>query len=710
MRADVGAVVALDALGLVPGGNGDGDAALLVSGSAQLPLAVHVRHEGGNRQAVAVHAVDGVENVLDLLDQLRLALEHFGLVLVHGVGPVGGNVDLLVGGGAEVDGLVVHIDDVLTLLQVGVRRGVLHVLDGLLLGHDLGEGEERGLKDGVVALAHADLDGEVDGVDGVELDVIPGDVALGVRLEVMVQLIEIPLAVDHEHAAGLDVVDHLEALDDVAGVVAGDEVGLVDVVGALDGLVAEAQVADGHAAGLLGVILEVGLNVLVGMVADDLDGVLVRADGTVAAETPELALDGAFRRGVRAVLVLGEGEASHVIDDADGELTLHLVLLQLAVNGEDGSGRGILGAETVTAADDLNVGLAGVGERGDDVEVQGLTLCAGLLGAVEDGDLLAGRGNGLEQALGLERTVQADLDETDLFAVGVEVVDDLLGHVADGAHRDDDAVGVGRAVVVEQLIVGAELGVDLIHVGLNDLGQRVIILVAGFTMLEEGIAVLVGAAHMGMLGIEGVLTEGLDGVHVAHLGEVLIIPDRDLLDLVAGAEAVEEVDEGDLAGQRREMGDGAEVHDLLHVALAEHGKAGLAAGHHVGMVTEDVQRVGGNGTRGNMEHAGELLGSDLVHIGDHQQQALRRRVGGRQSAGAEGAVHRAGRAGLGLHLDDLHAGAEDVLQSVGAPLVNKVGHGARGGDGVNRGNFAERIGYMRGSVITVHGLHFSCHK
>ena len=229
-------------------------------------------------------------------------------------------------------------------------------------------------------------------------------------------------------------------------------------------------------------------------------------------------------------------------------------------------------------------------------------------------------------------------------------------------------------------------------------------------MLEEGIAVLVGAAHMGMLGIEGMLTEGLDGVHVAHLGEVLIIPDRDLLDLVAGAEAVEEVDEGDLAGQRREMGDGAEIHDLLHVALAEHGKAGLAAGHHVGMVTEDVQRVGGNGTRGNMEHAGELLGSDLVHIGDHQQQALRRRVGGRQSAGAEGAVHRAGRAGLGLHLDDLHAGAEDVLQSVGAPLVNKVGHGARGGDGVNRGNFAERIGYMRGSVITVHGLHFSCHK
>ncbi len=73
----------------------------------------------------------------------------------------------------------------------------------------------------------------------------------------LVQLIEVPLAVDHEHAAGLDVLDHLEALGDVAGVVAGDEVGLVDVVGAADGLVAEAQVADGDAAGLLGVVLEV---------------------------------------------------------------------------------------------------------------------------------------------------------------------------------------------------------------------------------------------------------------------------------------------------------------------------------------------------------------------------------------------------------------------------------------------------------------------
>ena len=99
-----------------------------------------------------------------------------------------------------------------------------------------------------------------------------------------------------------------------------------------------------------------------------------------------------------AVLVLGQGEVRHVVDDADGELTLGLRLGKLVVNSEHGSGRGVLGAETVAAADDGLVGDAGVGQRGDNVEIEGLALSAGLLGAVEDRDLLGGGGDGLDQA------------------------------------------------------------------------------------------------------------------------------------------------------------------------------------------------------------------------------------------------------------------------------------------------------------------------
>ena len=294
--------------------------------------------------------------------------------------------------------------------------------------------------------------------------------------------------------------------------------------------------------------------------------------------------------------------------------------------------------------------------------------------------------------------------------MGVQVVDDLLGHVADGTHGHDNAVSIGCAVVVEQLIVGTQLGVDLVHVLLHHGGQLGVVLVAGLAVLEEDVAVLVGAAHMGMLGVQGMAAELSHGVHVAHILQILVVPHGDLLDLMAGAEAVEEVDERNLAGQGGQMCHGAQVHDLLHVALAQHGKAGLAARHNVGVVTEDVQGVGGHGTGGDVEHAGQLLCCDLVHIGDHQQQTLRRGVGGGQRTCAQRAVNGAGRTGLGLHLDHLDLGAEDVLQAVGAPLVNKVGHGAGRRDGVDGSYLGKRIGNMRCGVIAIHGFHFSYHN
>ena len=81
-----------------------------------------------------------------------------------------------------------------------------------------------------------------------------------------------------------------------------------------------------------------------------------------------------------------------------------------------------------------------------------------------------------------------------IFAIGFlyidvykrqEVVDDLLGHVADGTHGDDDTVGVGGAVVVEELVVGAQLLVDLVHILLHHGGQSGVIAVAGLPVLEE---------------------------------------------------------------------------------------------------------------------------------------------------------------------------------------------------------------------------------
>ena len=229
-------------------------------------------------------------------------------------------------------------------------------------------------------------------------------------------------------------------------------------------------------------------------------------------------------------------------------------------------------------------------------------------------------------------------------------------------------------------------------------------------MLEEDVAVLVRAAHGGTLGVQSALAEGLNSVHVDHLSQILVVPNSDLLDLVGGTEAVEEVDEGDAALDGGQVSHRSQVHDLLHVALSQHSKASLAAGHNVGVVTEDVQRLSSNGTGGHVEHRGQQLAGDLIHVGDHQQQALRGGVGGGQGAGGQRAVDGTGSTGLRLHLNNLNGGAEDVLLALSSPLVHIVGHGAGRSNGVNAGYFGEGIADICGRIIAVHGFELSCHR
>ena len=107
------------------------------------------------------------------------------------------------------------------------------------------------------------------------------------------------------------------------------------------------------------------------MVADDLDGVLVRADGTVAAQTPELALLGAGSCGDGSGLDLRQRQAGDIIGDAEGEALLRLILLQLLEQSEDGGRGSVLAAQTVTAAGQDDIILASLTQGSCDIQVQG---------------------------------------------------------------------------------------------------------------------------------------------------------------------------------------------------------------------------------------------------------------------------------------------------------------------------------------------------
>ncbi len=695
VRADQRAVAALDALGDVPLGNLHGDAALLVLGGAGGHAAVH--GERGHGQLVAFLRENRGNDGVEVLGGLNL----HGLRAGGGVQPGFGNLDFLQAADGYVDGVPVHLDDRVALLAVGLLGVGLHVFVGLLVGDDVGQLEERGLHGGVDAVAHAHGRGQGDGVDGVEAGLLLGQLALHGSGQLGLELLGAPGAVQQEHAANLQRGHHV-VLGDIGRVVAGDEVGAVDQVGALDRGVAEAQVADGDAAGLLGVVAEVGLRVLIGVVADDLDGVLVGADGAVRAQTIEHAADGARGSDVQRFAEL-QGGVGHVVVDADGEVVL-LLARQVVVNGLYHGGVEFLGAQTVAAADDGDVVFAGFAQRGADVLIQRLAQGAGFLRAVEHGDGLAGRRDGGEEVLDGEGAIQVNLHEADLFSPGGQVIDGLLDGVAAGAHGDDHALGVGRADVVEQVIASAGDALDVLHRLLNDGGRGEVILVGGFAALEVDVRVLRGAHLMRMLGVQRAAAEGLHGVPVDEPGDVFVGDVLDLLDFMAGAETVEEVEERHGRLQRGQMRDQRHILRFLHGVGGQHRKAGLTAGHNVGVISEDGQRVIGQRAGGHMEHRGQLLAGDLVHVGDHQKKSLRGGKGGGQRARDERAVNGARGARFGLHFRDFYFLTEQVLTAGSRPFVGDFRHRRRRSDRVDRRHIAERIRDMADGGIAVYGL------
>ncbi len=148
----------------------------------------------------------------------------------------------------------------------------------------------------------------------------------------------------------LSVGQHVKLLEE-GKLVTCDEVRLINEVRALDRLLAEAEMAHCARPGLLGVVDEVALRVVVGVLSDNLDGVLVRPNRTVGAEAVEQGAVEAFvRRAV--VLVPGKAGVGDIVINADGEVILRRGLFEIVQHSLCHAGVELVGAEAVTSADD----------------------------------------------------------------------------------------------------------------------------------------------------------------------------------------------------------------------------------------------------------------------------------------------------------------------------------------------------------------------
>ena len=199
-----------------------------------------------------------------------------------------------------------------------------------------------------------------------------------------------------------------------------------------------------------------------------------------------------------------------------------------------------------------------------------------------------------------------------------------------------------------------------VHRLLDDPGDPGVVRVDGLAALEVDVGVLCGAADERPLRRQRALAVFADEVVGDEGPQVVVLEPLHRRDLVRGAEPVEEVQERHPAAQGGRLRDEREVVRLLDRRRRQQGEAGLTHGHDVGVVTEDGQALGGERSGGDLEHRRGELPGDLVHVRDHEQQALGRRVRRAHRAALERAVHGPCRACLALHLHDRRDGAPDV--------------------------------------------------
>ena len=378
----------------------------------------------------------------------------------------------------------------------------------------------------------------------------------------------------------------------------------------------------GHRSGLLRVVNEVALGKVRRFAADDLDRVLVGAHGAVRAEAVEQRAHRlrVFGREGRIVTQAGVRD---VVVNANREVVLRLRLGHLVEDALDHGGSKFLRREPIAAADDCRHGVRQAGgvftQYGEDVLIERLAQCAGFLAAVENGNRLHRRGQRGQEGLRVKRPEQANLDHADLLALLDHQVRSLFGRFGAGAHEDDHALRIGRAIVIEEVIGAAGLGGKAIHHRLHNRRNRGVEGRTGLAGLEEDVGILRRAADDWPIRAEGVFAVFENVLVVQQGADGLVANGQNLAHFMRGAEAVEEVNERDAGLQRGDLRHQRQIVNLLDGVRAEHRPARRAAGHHVGVVAKDRQRVGGQ-RAGRHVHGrrGQFTGN-LEHIGNHQQ-------------------------------------------------------------------------------------------
>ena len=132
---------------------------------------------------------------------------------------------------------------------------------------------------------------------------------------------------------------------------ASHEVGRVDLIGRVNGRIAETQVRTSEATRLLRVVREVCLTVFIGVVTNDFNRVLVGSNGSVCAQSVEFSFENAFASH-RYFGHGGQRSKRNVVYNAHGKVVLWYFQFEVVEHGEYLSRRSVRRTQSITSAND----------------------------------------------------------------------------------------------------------------------------------------------------------------------------------------------------------------------------------------------------------------------------------------------------------------------------------------------------------------------
>ncbi len=346
-------------------------------------------------------------------------------------------------------------------------------------------------------------------------------------------------------------------------------------------------------------------------------------------------------------------QMTDIVGDSDREAPSGLLSGHLVEYSHDHGGIEVFARQSVASADHFNVASRLQNGRCN-VEQQRFAFRSRLFAAVHHRNASDRCRYRFNQCFGGERAEKPDAYNTGVLPAAIKRFGCLRGHFSSRPHDHYHAVGIWIAVVVKQMISPAGGFGHAVHGTLHNGRKPVIEGIGGFTELKIYVGVLCRAAHVGMIGVHRRSLENGYFLSVDHSGNCVVGDGVDGRNLVARAPSVEEVQHRHSPFYGRKMGHKSEIHHFLHAAGGKHCESSATAGHHVLMIAEYRQGVGGYGAGAYMEHYREKFAGDLIHVGYHQQQSLRGGECRSQSAGRGCAVSGSGRTELALHFLYFH--------------------------------------------------------